>query len=92
MAPPLRALILFLALGALIDVATPPVIENHLEIGFCSADCPVQHAAAGAAVAPPPPPRVVDRLAATVAAVAFGFDIATSAAEAPDVPRAPPSA
>ena len=37
-------------------VAIPPVLEDHLEPGFCSADCPVQHAGHGAAIAPPARP------------------------------------
>jgi len=32
-------MMLLVALVILIGVATPPVIEDHLEVGFCSADC-----------------------------------------------------
>jgi hypothetical protein len=88
----LRPVVLIVAGLTLIGVATPPVIENRLEPGFCSADCPVQHAGHGAAVAAPPPPRSAGR-AAVVGAVSFGrTDIEPGAFDAPAAPRAPPSA
>ena len=51
----LRVVVLLVALMMLLGVATPPVIEDHLEVGFCSADCPVQHDGHTTALAPPPP-------------------------------------
>jgi len=45
---------LLVALAMLIGVATPPVIEDHVEVGFCSADCPVQNDGHTTALAPPP--------------------------------------
>jgi hypothetical protein len=92
MAAPLRFLFLLVALVTLIDVAIPPVIEDHLERGFCSADCPVQQAASGAAITPPAPPRGVHRLAVIVGAGARVAEAEIGAADAPDAPRAPPSA
>jgi hypothetical protein len=92
MASALRFVILLAAVVMIIDVATPPVIETHLELGFCSADCPVQHAASGAAIAPPAPPRPVHRRANVVDAVARADEAEIRSAGAPDVPRAPPVA
>ena len=88
----LRLIVLLAVLVTLVEVVTPPVIENHHEIGFCSADCPVQHAASGAAIAPPAPPRAAQRLAVIVTAVPRGIESESSTADAPDAPRAPPSA
>ncbi|HEY3067553.1 MAG TPA: hypothetical protein VGL09_17300 [Methylomirabilota bacterium] len=88
----LRVLILLVAIVTLTDVATPPVIEDHLERGFCSADCPVQHAVSGAAIAAPAPPRAAHRLTVIVGAVARATEAKTRTTDAPDAPRAPPAA
>ena len=92
MAVPLRFLVLLVALVALVDVAAPPLIEDRLQLGFCSADCPVQHAASGAAVTPATPPGAGHRLAVVVSEVTGEPGIVTGAGDAPDAPRAPPSA
>src|SRR5207237_10370483 len=59
----LRVVMPLVALMTLLGVATPPVIEDHLEVGFCSADCPVQHDGHTTALAPPPPASVTRRSA-----------------------------
>ena len=48
MPSPRRLSILLVVLVLLAGVAVPPLIEDHFEPGFCSADCPVQHAGYGA--------------------------------------------
>jgi hypothetical protein len=88
----LRVVILLLALLLLIDVATPPVIEDHTEIGFCSADCPVQHEGHGIAIAPPLPPRAARDTTVAVLALAVGVDAVLGPVDVPKAPRAPPSA
>ena len=50
---PVRVVILLVALVSLLGVATPPVFEDHVETGFCSADCPVQHEGRGIAITSP---------------------------------------
>jgi hypothetical protein len=86
-----RPLILLVASLTLIGAATPPAIEEHLEPGFCSAECAVQHDGHGAAVTPPPPSS-----AASLAMVAKSGACRTAAelvvVATPDAPRAPPSA
>src|SRR5258707_8367773 len=57
--PPMSRLNLAVLIGIIVmlaGVAVPPVIEDHLEAGFCSADCPAQHPGHGAATSPPAPP------------------------------------
>ena len=88
----LRVVMLLVALMTLLGVATPPVIEDHLEVGFCSADCPVQHDGRTTALAPPPPPSVTRRSAPVSIAAARLADADLGAVDAPDAPRAPPSA
>ena len=83
---------LLVALVMLIGVATPPVIEDHVEVGFCSADCPVQHDGHTTALAPPPAPSVTRRPAALIIASARLADAELAAVDALDAPRAPPSA
>ena len=56
-----RACVLLAALVFLADVGAPPVLEDHLEPGFCNADCPVQHPGCGAAVTPRPLASVAGR-------------------------------
>ena len=53
---PLRLALLVVVLLTVADVTTPPVIEDHSEVGFCSADCPVQLPGHGAGIAVAPPP------------------------------------
>ncbi len=87
-----RVAVVLAIVVTLTGVAVPPVIEDHLEAGFCSADCPVQHAGHGTGITPsviavavhrtpvvsaPPPPRTDDPLVPNAS---------------PDAPRAPPFA
>jgi len=92
MPSPRRVVVLLVALAMLIGVATPPVIEDHVEVGFCSADCPVQHDGHTTALAPPPAPSVTQRSAPVIIASARRADAELGAVDAPDAPRAPPSA
>jgi len=87
-----RVVMLLVALMTLIGVVTPPVIEDHLEVGFCSADCPVQNDGHITALAPPPAPSVTRRSAPISIAAARLADAELGAVDAPDAPRAPPSA
>ena len=83
---------LVVALVTLIGVATPAVVENHTEAGFCSADCPVQHDSHGTAITPPLAPWATPRTAAIVIASVRGVDVGLDPVDASDAPRAPPSA
>lgn len=75
-----------------VGVVTPPVIEDHTELRFCSADCPVQHPSHGAALTSAPPPARTHQTAAAVTAIAHDADTDIAPVAAPDAPRAPPSA
>ena len=88
----LRSLTVLVALLLLIAVATPPVVEDHLEVGFCSADCPVQHTGHGAAIEPPPLPSASHRAPVIVGVIVRGADATLAHDDTPDAPRAPPSA
>ena len=88
----LRSLILLVASLTLLGAVTPPVMEEHLEPGFCSAECPVQHDGHGAAVAPPPAPSAARRVAMVATAGDSRTEAELGAVVAPDAPRAPPSA
>lgn len=94
--PPMSRLNLAVLIGIIVilaGVAVPPVIEDHLEAGFCSADCPVQHAGHGAAaIAPPARPTAVRGPAPTVSAVALAAAADLVPLASPDAPRAPPTA
>ena len=88
-------LTLTVLLGVLLTlagVAVPPLFEDHLEPGFCSADCPVQHAGHGAATAPPARPSASHRPAPAASAVAPTVGAALEPLASPDAPRAPPAA
>jgi hypothetical protein len=87
-----RVSVLLVALLVLTGVATPPVIEDHLEPGFCSTDCPVQHAGHGSAIAPAASAGDGRRAPAAAAAAPHGGEAARLADGSPDAPRAPPSA
>jgi hypothetical protein len=76
----------------LTGVAVPPVLEDHLEPGFCSADCPVQHAGHGAAMTPPARPSAARRPVPTAPAVTLAEDATLAPVASPDAPRAPPAA
>jgi hypothetical protein len=73
-------------------VAVPPVIEEHLEPGFCSADCPVQHAGHGAAITSPPLASAARRTPVVATAETRGAKADRGAVASPDAPRAPPAA
>ena len=59
--------VLMMVMVALAGAAIPPVLEDHVEPGFCSADCPVQHPGHGAATPPPPIPTAPRRSPVVVA-------------------------
>ena len=88
----LRAVVLLVAGVTLVGVATPPVIETHLEPGFCSADCPVQHDRHGAAVVAPLASSPAGRAPVAAAATIGRTDAGPGAVDAPSAPRAPPPA
>ena len=83
-----------IALGIILTltaVVVPPVVEDHLEAGFCSADCPVQHA--GVAGATTGVVAIGTHASLVLHAPASGTSEAPSGTIAsPDAPRAPPSA
>jgi hypothetical protein len=83
--------VVLVVVATLAYVATPPVIENHLEAGFCSADCPVQLTGHGSAITPPAPPTAADRAPVVVAATIAGAVRSVAIVSLPDAPRAPPS-
>jgi hypothetical protein len=88
----LRITMVLAALTILVDVAVPPVIEDHAERGFCSADCPVQHPGHGAALAPAAPRAQGHRLVRSVMATTSRPDVESPRATGLDAPRAPPAA
>src|SRR5262245_57834189 len=93
--PPMPRLTLAVLIGllvALAGVVVPPVLEDHLEPGFCSADCPVQHTGHGAAAAPPARPSAARRPAPIAPALTVADGIALEPLANPDAPRAPPAA
>jgi len=88
----LNLVILIGILVVFAGVAIPPVLEDHLEPGFCSADCPVQHAGYGAALVPPTRPTAARGPAPTASAVTPAADADLVPLASPDAPRAPPAA
>ena len=86
-----RVPIVLAVLLILIGVAVPPVIEDHLEAGFCSADCPVQHAGHGAGITPSLVALAMHRTRVIVACAGAPTDVPLAAIASPDAPRAPPS-
>jgi hypothetical protein len=89
---PVRVAVLFVAILTLTIVATPPLIEEHLEPGFCSADCPVQHDGQGAAIEPAPAPREARHTAVGYTGHNGVTDADPGLIVGPASPRAPPSA
>jgi len=87
-----RVPIVLAVLLILIGVAVPPVIEDHLEAGFCSADCPVQHPGHGAGITPSLVALAAQRAHVVVAGDCSHTDVALDTSASPDAPRAPPSA
>ena len=92
MSSPLRLSILLVVLVMVAGVAVPPPVEDHLEPGFCSADCPVQHAGHGAAITPSPAPSAARRTLAVAAPVTRAADADRGVFATAHAPRAPPSA
>jgi hypothetical protein len=88
----LRGLLLAVVVLTVVDIATPPVIEDHNEVGFCSADCPVQLPGHGAGITVAPPPSSAAHTTAEPVVPAREADAERDAKTAPDAPRAPPSA
>jgi hypothetical protein len=86
-----RLSLLLVVLVLLAGVAVPPLTEDHLEPGFCSADCPVQHAGHGA-ITPSPAPSAARRVPAVAVPVTRGADADRSVIASAHAPRAPPSA
>jgi hypothetical protein len=84
--------VLFAILVMLIGIAMPPVVEDHLEPGFCSADCPVQNAGHGTATTPPGRPSAARRLVPTAPAALPTVSADLGPLASPDAPRAPPTA
>jgi len=91
MPSPRRLSILLVVLVLLAGVAVPPLIEDHFEPGFCSADCPVQHAGYGA-LTPSPAPSAPRRAPAVAVPATRGADADRSVIASAHAPRAPPSA
>jgi hypothetical protein len=89
---PLRVVLLVVVLLTLVDVATPPVIEDHREVGFCSADCPAQLPGHGTGITVAPSPSSAAHTTAADVVLARDADVDLGAVAASDAPRAPPSA
>jgi hypothetical protein len=92
MSSPLRLSILLVVIVMVAGVAVPPPLEDHLEPGFCSADCPVQHDGHGAAIAPSPAPSAARRAPAVAAPATCEADAERGVIASAHAPRAPPSA
>ena len=92
MPSPRRLSILLVVLVLLAGAAVPTLVEDHLEPGFCSADCPVQHAGHGAAITPSPAPSAARRTLAVAAPATRAADAARGVCASAHAPRAPPSA
>ena len=87
-----RASILLVVLVALTGAIVPPLVEDHLEAGFCSADCPVQHPGAGVAILAIVPTHVVSPALVCGKPLARAADIVRANSASHDAPRAPPLA
>ena len=92
MSPRWRVPILLAVILVLGGIALPPVIENHVEPGFCSADCPVQHAGHGVGVATRVQALGASEAPVFTASLVFSGDSPIARLASPDAPRAPPSA
>jgi len=87
-----RVLLLFAVLVTLAGVAIPPVIEDHLEPGFCSADCPVQHAGHGVGITTRAQALRAHPAPVFIAPLMLSDDGPIARPDSADSPRAPPSA
>ena len=85
-----RVGILLLGLVAAIAAIVPPVAEDRVEPGFCSADCPVQHPGHGVAIVTPLRPAAPRPTLAFSEPIGRAPEGAPSALASPSAPRAPP--
>jgi hypothetical protein len=92
MVPRWRVPVVLAIIVTLTGVAVPPIIEDHLEPGFCSADCPVQHAGHGTGITTPVAAIAVHRTPVVNAPLLPRTDAPLATAASPDAPRAPPFA
>jgi hypothetical protein len=92
MSSALRLSILLVLIVMVAGIAVPPPVEDHLEPGFCSADCPVQHAGHGAAITPSPAPSAARRARAVATPATRASDADRGVIVSAHAPRAPPSA
>lgn len=92
MVPARHAVVILAILLTLIGVAVPPVIEDHLEAGFCSADCPVQQAGHGVGIATAMIAALAHRTPGSGRAPILPPDVPLGTIASPDAARAPPVA
>ena len=92
MVPVRRAAVVLAILLTLIGVAVPPVVEDHLEAGFCSADCPVQQAGYGVGIATGTIATLADRTPPAGRTPALPSGISPGTIASTDAARAPPVA
>ena len=76
----------------LVGVAVPPVVEDHLETGFCSADCPVQQAGHGVGIATTVIAALTHRTPRSGRPPILPPDVPLGTIASPDAARAPPVA
>ena len=92
MVPARHAAVVLAILLTLIGVAVPPVVEDHLEAGFCSADCPVQQAGHGAGIATAVIAALAHRTPRSGRTPSLPPDVPLGTIASPDAARAPPVA
>ena len=92
MVPTRHAAVVLAILLTLIGVALPPVIEDHIEAGFCSADCPVQQAGHGAGIATAVLAALAHRTPRSGRTPILPPDAPLGTITSPDAARAPPVA
>ena len=92
MVPARHAAVILAILLTLIGVAVPPVFEDHLEAGFCSADCPVQQAGHGVGIATAVIAALAHRAPRSGRAPILPPDAPLGTIASPDAARAPPIA
>jgi hypothetical protein len=92
MVPRWRVAVVLAIIVTLTGVAVPPVIEDHLEAGFCSAECPVQQAGHGTGITTPVVAIAVHRTPVISAPLLPCTDAPLATATSLDAPRAPPFA
>ena len=92
MVPARHAAVVLALLLTLIGVAVPPVVEDHLEAGFCSADCPVQQTGHGVGIATGTIATLADRTPPSGRTPALPSDVSLGTIASTDAARAPPVA